>query len=170
MTFEATEREAGEFFLSVVEETWIREIKRANIYYTLVIAGKIIAHLQAKCGEIHALNVPTLKNEMQLYHLNIEGISEYINELKNAQAKVEQANTSITDTTLFIIATSAVINNEQFSRSKKDWEELDAAQRMWEEWKTTYHVAAKTAAIKKKLLTEKSNLGRRIARHPHYLH
>ena len=90
------------------------ELKRAKTYYTLVTAGKILAHLQATCGGIRALYVLVLQNDMQHYHLYSKGIREYINKLKEAQAKSERANNLITDATLVIIATNAMLSAEKF--------------------------------------------------------
>ena len=82
-TYEVAEHETGKLILSVIKDTWVRKIKQSNNYYNLVTMGKLLDHLQATCGGIHALNFLTLKNEMQHYHLKIKGIPEYINELKD---------------------------------------------------------------------------------------
>ena len=71
-TFEAAEREAGKFILGVVKDTWVRELKREKMYYTLVTAGKMLAHLQMTCGGLHALDVLALQKEMQQYHLDFK--------------------------------------------------------------------------------------------------
>ena len=87
---------------------------------------------------------------MQHYHLYSKGIREYINKLKEAQAKVERANNLITDATLVIIATNAMLSAEKFPWSNEDWEELDVAQCTWARRKTAYCAAAKKLVIKKK--------------------
>ena len=120
-TFEAADLEDKKFIPSRVENTWFQELKRANTCYTLVTTEKMLAHLQATSGVIHALNILTLQNEMQLYHLDSKGIPEYINEPKDDQAKAEQENNPITDTTRVIIATNAMVSTEKFSRVNKDW-------------------------------------------------
>ena len=87
---------------------------------------------------------------MQRYHIGIEGIPEYINDLKDSQVKAERINDPIMDATLIIIATKAILSTEKFPHANKDWEELDVAQRTWKRWKTTYCAAAKKSAIKNK--------------------
>ena len=47
----------------------------------------MIAHLQVICWGLHTLDVLALQNEMQQYHLNGEGIPEYVNTLEDAQDK-----------------------------------------------------------------------------------
>ena len=113
-TFEATEREAGKFILSMVEDIWFQELKSAKKYYTLITSGQMLANPQAMYGGLHALDVLTIKNEMQRYHLNREGTPEYIKEIKDAQAKAKRAKNSITNVTLDIVTANATLSTEQF--------------------------------------------------------
>ena len=80
---------------------------------------------------------------MQLYHLDSEGIPEYINEIEDDQARSERSKNLIIDATLIIIATNAMLSTDKFPQSNEDWEELDVSQRKWERWKTTYRTAEK---------------------------
>ena len=119
MTFEAAECEYGKFIFSMVEYTWVRDINRDKTYNTLVTAGQIITHLQAICVVIYALDVLALQNKTQLYHIDREGIMEYINELEDDQAMTEQANNPITNTTPAIIATNAILSKEKLPQANK---------------------------------------------------
>ena len=65
---------------------------------------------------------------MQCYHIDSKGIPEYINKLRDAQAKAKRENNLITNLTLVIIATNAMLSTEQFTRANKDWEKLDVVQ------------------------------------------
>ena len=91
------EHEAWKLILSVVEDTWLQELNRSKTYYRLVNAGKMLTQLQVTCGGIHALDVLALQKYMQRYHLDSEGIPEYINEIKDAQSKAKRANNPITN-------------------------------------------------------------------------
>ena len=88
----------------------------------------MLAHLQATCGGLHDLDVLSLQNEMQQYHLDCEGIPEYVNALEDAQDKVERPNNLITDATLDIIATNAMLRKEKFPCANENWEYLDVSQ------------------------------------------
>ena len=68
---------------------------------------------------------------MQRYHLNSEGILEYINDLKDVQAKAEQENKPITDAILIIISKNAMLSTEQFLRANKYWGGVDTPQSTW---------------------------------------
>ena len=73
-----------QFILAVVEDTWVRELRDTETFYTDVDPKALIAHLQAGCICCHALDLLVLHNEMQFYHLEVEGIPEYINMLEDA--------------------------------------------------------------------------------------
>ena len=64
-----------------------------------------------------------LHNEMQRYHLEIEGIPEYINMLEDAQRQAGLAVRTITDNTLLIFASTAMLTTERFPRANDDWED-----------------------------------------------
>ena len=64
---------------------------------------------------------------MQRYHIDSKGILLYINELKDAQSKAEQANNPITDAILVIIAKNVMISTEKFPQANKDWGGLDVS-------------------------------------------
>ena len=85
----------------------------------------MITHLQARRRGFHALDVLAPQNEMQRYHLDSEGILEYINDLEDAQAKAADANNPITYLTIFITATNAMVSTDKFSQPKMDWEEIE---------------------------------------------
>ena len=57
---------------------------------------------------------------MQRYHLDRKGIPEYINNIKDNQAKAERANNLIANVTLVIIVTNYMLITDKFPRSNKD--------------------------------------------------
>lgn len=148
VTCETAEREAREFVLNVVEDTWVRELKDDSTFYAKVRAKKVLQHLQGTCTGLHALDVLALQNEMQQYHLEAEGIPEYINLLEDAQKKATRAGNPITDATVVIIATNAMLGTEQFPRANDDWEEMDPSLRSWTAWKKLYKTADRKARTK----------------------
>ena len=74
-----------QFELAVVTNTWVCELRDSDSLYTKVAHKDIFSHLQMGCTRRHDLNLLDLHNEMQRYHLKVEGIPEYINMLKDAQ-------------------------------------------------------------------------------------
>ena len=119
-TYEAAEQETRELITGVVEDTWVRKVKRAKTLYTLVTAWKLAPHLQVTCGGLYALGVLKLKNNMQQYQLNSEGTPKYIKNIEDNQAKAERANNPITDATLVIIVTNAMLIMKKLPCANED--------------------------------------------------
>ena len=67
--------------LAVVAGTWVRELQDIYSLVTGVGPKDLFSHLQAGCTVRHALDLLALHNEIQRYHLEVEGILEYINML-----------------------------------------------------------------------------------------
>ena len=86
-TYETARRETAQFILAIVDDTWVRELRDTETLYTEVAPKALLSHLQAGCTGRHALDLLALHNEMQRYHLEAEGISEYINMLEYAQKR-----------------------------------------------------------------------------------
>ena len=57
---------------------------------------------------------------MQLYHIDCEGILEYINDLEDVQAKSERKKKTITNTMLVIIAKNTMLSTEELPEANKD--------------------------------------------------
>ena len=62
--FDAAERESSKFILAVVEDTWVRELRDPDLFYTAVKPRALLAHLQDMCVGLHATDVLNLQNEM----------------------------------------------------------------------------------------------------------
>ena len=84
-TFETARRETTQFVLAVFADTWVRELRDSDSLYTKVGPKELFSHIQAECTVRHALDLLALHKKMQRYHLEVEGIPEYINMLEDAQ-------------------------------------------------------------------------------------
>ena len=58
---------------------------------------------------------------MQRYHLEVEGIPEYINMLEDAQRQAGRAGRTIADKTLLLFATTAMLTIERFPHANDKW-------------------------------------------------
>lgn len=142
-TYVAAERETRKFIISKVEDTWIRELKDAETFYTEVLAVDILAHLQGSCLGKHETDAVSLLVNMQTYHVHAEGVPEYINMLEDAQRTALCINPQnpITDQSVLNIAVKATLKTGQFPRANEEWEDLEAAQKTWQKWKMIYKKA-----------------------------
>ena len=116
--------------------------------YSEVSAKDLLAHLQAGCTGRHALDLLELHNEMQRYHLEVEGIPKYINILEDAQRQSGRAGQTIADETLLLFATTVMLTTEIFPRANDDWEERAEQDNTWLQWKQAYKKANAKARIK----------------------
>ena len=101
-TYDTARQETTQFVLAVVTDTGVRELRDPETIYTEVDPQDLLAHLQAGCTGLHALDLLALHNEMQRYHLEVEGIPEYINMLEDAQRQAGRAGRAISDETLLL--------------------------------------------------------------------
>ena len=100
--------------LAVVADTWVCELWDTDSLYTEVGPEYLFAHLQLGCTGRHALDLLALHNEMQRYHLKVEGILEYINMLNDAQQQAGRAGITITDETLLLFVSTVMLTSEGF--------------------------------------------------------
>ena len=91
----------------------------------------IFKNLQVMYTGCHVLDLLVLNNEMQRYHLEVEGIPEYINMLKDARKQAGRAGRKIADKTLLIFASTAMLTNEQYKRTNHNWEDISEDQKTW---------------------------------------
>ena len=80
-----------QFVLAVFANTWVHELRDMNYLYTKVVPKELFSHLQAGCTGRHTLDLLALHNGMQCYHLEVEGIPNYINTLEDAQRQPGKA-------------------------------------------------------------------------------
>ena len=107
-----------------------------------------MAHLQEGCTGWHTLEHLALHNEMQCYHLEVEGIPEYINMLKDAQRQAGRAWQIIANNTLLLFVSTAMLTSEQFLCANDDWEDCAERDKTWAQWKAAYKKAHSQARVK----------------------
>ena len=82
--YEMARQETVHFILLVVEDTWVQELRDAVKFYTNVEPWALITHLQRHATGQHAFDLLALMDHVRQYHLEHEGVPEYINELEDA--------------------------------------------------------------------------------------
>ena len=85
---------------------------------------------------------------MQRYHLEVEGIPEKINMLKDAQRQAGRAGRTITDDTLPLFASTAMLISERFPRANDDWEDRAERDKTWATWKLSCKQVHTKARVK----------------------
>ena len=147
-TYDTARRETTQFVLAVVAYIWVRELRDPETIYTEVDPRDRLDHLQAGCTDRHTLDRLVLHNEMQSYHLEVEGIPEYINMLEDAQRQAGRAGRAISDDTLLIFSSMVMLTSEWFPQTNNAWEDRAKPDKTWVTWKLAYKQAHAKARVK----------------------
>ena len=125
-TYKTARRETVHFILRVVEDTWVHELRDTIKFYTDVEPLALITHLRHHANGKHAFDLLSLMDQMRQYHLEYEGIPEYINALEDAQkmAALSDAINKIADGTLLLIASTSIHKTQCFPRANEKWDDL----------------------------------------------
>jgi hypothetical protein len=120
--YKAAERSIKVFIKAVVNNTWIHNLHDRETFYSNVTALAIFNHLHEHSGGLYALDMVSLTIQMSMYYKGMPGIPEYIFLLENAQRKAARACLPVTDQTLTILASTALLATNTFPRTTELWE------------------------------------------------
>ena len=106
---------------------------------------------------------------MQRYHLEVEGIPEYINMLEDAQRQAGRVGHAISDNTLLLFASTAMLTSERFPWANDAWEDREDPDKTWVAWKLAYKQAHAKARVKAQAHGNNTKFGTaNSAAHPEY--
>ena len=88
----------------------MRKLRDPNLFYTAVKPLDLLKHLQAMYVGLHVTDVLNLQNKMQTYHEDMEGIPEYIKNLKTLRISPPKRGNPITEPTLLLFAAKAMLH------------------------------------------------------------
>jgi hypothetical protein len=163
--YEAAECGIKVFIKAVLNDTWICNLCNPETFYSNVTALDIFNNLCKRSGGLHALDMVLLTIQMSKYYEGTPDIPEYIFLLKDAQRKAARAPLPITNQTLTILASTALLAADTFPRTTELWEELDPANKTWAAWKTSYLAAHKRRANRFRATGGADYLGRANSAH-----
>ncbi len=83
---------------------------------------------------------------MSQYYEGTPDIPKYIILLEDTQHKAARARLPVTDQTLTVLASTALLADDTFPRTTELWEELDPIDKTWAAWKTAYLAVHKKRA------------------------
>ena len=79
----------------------------------------MIEHLQGVCVGNHAIDIFDLQDKMQVIHTDNDSIYQYIQALEEVQQQVARSGIPITDATVVMIATKAMLATHWLPTTKK---------------------------------------------------
>ena len=153
-TYKTAQLEMTQFVLTVVADTWVQELQDAESIYTEVSPKDLFSNLQAGSTVRNVLNLLSVHNEMQRYHLEFKGIPEYINMFQDAQMQSGWAGQKISDNTLLLFASTEMLTTERFPHANNDWSERAERDKTWMQPRVAYKKAHAQEMIK-----EQANYG-----------
>jgi hypothetical protein len=158
--YKAVEAGVKTFIEAVVKDTWIRDLRNPETFYSNVTALALLNHLRDRSGSLHAPDMVSLTIQMSQYYEGTPIIPEYIQLLKDAQRKAARASLPVTNQTLTILASTALLAADTFPRTTILWEELAPVDKTWPAWKAAYLEAHKLRANRLRATGGANNLGR----------
>ena len=99
-----TDTSCKNFIMEVVNETWYKELKDPDAFYTNITALKLLEHLTEFCSELHTVDAVDITQVMKTIVSNAEGIPKYINAMEMAQRKSKRAKIVIHDEYMHAVA------------------------------------------------------------------
>jgi hypothetical protein len=128
--YKATERGVQVFIKAIINNTWIYDLCNPKTFYSKVTALDIFNHLHKHSGGLHVLDMVLLTIQMSKYYEGTLDIPKYIFLLKDAQRKAARACLPVTDQTLTVLASTALLAADTFPHTTELWEELDHADKI----------------------------------------
>jgi hypothetical protein len=144
--YKATEHGVKVIIEAIVNDMWICDLCVPEMFYSNVTALAIFNHLCERSGSLHVLDMVSLTIQMSQYYEGTPDIPKYIFQLEDAQHKAARACLPVTNQTLTVLASTALLAANTFPRTSELWEELDPADKTWAVWKTAYLAAHKKRA------------------------
>ncbi len=80
-----------------MEDTWIRDLRDPESFYSNITALALLNHLGACSGGLHTLDMVLLTIQMSQFYKGTSDIPEYIQLLKDAQRRAARAGLPVTD-------------------------------------------------------------------------
>jgi hypothetical protein len=125
--YEAAEHGIKVFIEAIVNDTWICDLCNHETFYSNVTVLAIFDHLCEHSGGLHPLDMVLLTIQMSQYYKGTPDIPKYIFLLEDAQRKAARACLPVTNQTLTVLASTALLAANTFPRTTELWEELDPA-------------------------------------------
>jgi hypothetical protein len=146
MAYKVTDCSIKVFIEEVVNDMWICNLYNLERFYSNVTALAIFHHLCKRSGGLHSLDMVSLTIQMSQYYEGMPDIPEYIFLLEDAQRKTARACLPVTNQTLTILASTALLAADTSPHNNELWKDLDPADKTWAAWKIAYLAAHKKRA------------------------
>ena len=106
--------------MEVVDENWYKELEDPDIFYTNVMALKLLEHLTEFCSGLHTMDAVDILQVMKTFFSDTEGIPQYINVMEPAQRKSKRAKMVITDEYMHSAALKSLLQSGEYETETQE--------------------------------------------------
>ena len=116
--------------MEFVDETWYKELKYPDTFYTNDTALKLLDHITELCSGLHTVDAVDIPQVMKTLFRNAEGIPQYINSMEAAQQKSKQEKIVIHEY-MHAVALKSLLQSGDYEQETREWEKLPEDQQTW---------------------------------------
>ena len=127
--------------MTVVDETWYKELEDTDTFYTKVTAIKLLEHLTEFCAGLHTVDAVDIPQLMKKIYKELDGVPQFINAMEAAQRKSKRAKLVINDKYLHAVALKLLLQSGEYETETREWSKLPEADQTWDDWKTMFRAA-----------------------------
>ena len=80
--YETANNACRSFIMTVVDETWYKELEDPNTFYTKVTALKLLEHLTEFCAGIHTVDAVYIPQLVKEIYKESDGVPQFINTMR----------------------------------------------------------------------------------------
>ena len=126
------------FIMTAVDETWYKELKDPDTFYTKVTAIKLLKHLTEFCSGLHTFDAVDITQLMKELYKDLDGVPQFINAMEAAKRKSKHAKLVINDEYLHAVVLKLLLQSVEYETETREWSKLPEADQTWEDWTTTF--------------------------------
>ena len=136
--YDAADTGCVNFIISVVDETWYKELEYTDTFYTNVTAQQFLEHLEEHCTGLHVIDSVDIPSVNQTFWEKAEGVTQYINRTEAAQKKSVGTPLPVTGAVIQEIAFTDILASGECPDNMREWQKLAPAEQTWEKWKIKF--------------------------------
>ena len=117
--YNAADTDCVNFIMSVIDETWYKELEDADKFYTNMTAQQLLEHLEDHCTGLHSIDAVDIRFFMQTFWTDAEGVPQYINRMEAAHKKSVRTLLPVTDVFMQTISFGAFLTSVEYPNNMR---------------------------------------------------
>jgi hypothetical protein len=155
----AAETGLSQFIFTVVDETWYKDLRDPDEFYTNVTAMDLLGHFESHSTELTETEAVKIPMQMMALYKECEGIPQYIQALEKAQRRSVRGNLPVADNVLAATAINALLSTGDYKDDTTSWLKKADTDRTWSAFKTHFSAAYLAEEQRKKYFGGSENQG-----------